>query len=90
MRQHFGLQQLVAQGSQQVGAAEHPQPPSIRSSNSKPKLWVHKPRPRIIDPTKMFHFIEPCLLYDGTVELALPAPADWIMQRGTTQRRSVC
>jgi hypothetical protein len=38
MRQHFGLQQLLPQGSQQVGAAEQPQPPSIRSSSSLPKL----------------------------------------------------
>jgi hypothetical protein len=44
--------------------------PSIRSSKSKPKLWVLRPRPNTNDPTKMFHFIEPRLLYDGTFELA--------------------
>jgi hypothetical protein len=51
--QHFGWQQLL-----------QPQPsrPNMRSSNSAPKLWPHRPTLRTSAPTTMFHFIEQSLL----------------------------
>ncbi len=78
----FGLQQVGFGWQQRVGRlAQHffsvtqllqPQlsRPSMRSKSSNPKLWLHKPRPSTSDPTTMFHFIEPHLLWDGTVEQA--------------------
>jgi hypothetical protein len=59
--------------SQQRLSQPQPLTPSIRSSKSKPKLCEQRPKPSTIVPTRMFHFIEPCLLFDGTVELALPS-----------------
>ena len=57
-----------------------PQPlePSIRSSNSKPKLWLHMARPSTMDPRMMFHFIETYLLYVWKLcrTGALPAPSN--------------
>ena len=72
-----GAQQL-ALGAPQAGLAqqeglESQQPlptPNIRSSNSKPKLCVLTQAPSTKDPSKTFHFIEPCLLY--TMELTKP------------------
>jgi hypothetical protein len=53
--------------SQQVGAAAQlSQPlqfrPSMRSSNSAPKLWPHRPALRISAPSTSVHFIEQPLL----------------------------
>ena len=52
--------------SQQEVSQPHPLIPSIRSSNSKPKLWVLIAMPSTNDPIRMFHFIEPRLLNVGT------------------------
>lgn len=65
-----GAAQAGAAGAAQAGAAQlgraavqqlvwQPQPlaPSIRSSRSKPKLWVQSPKPSTIVPRIMFHFI---------------------------------
>ena len=51
--------------AQQLGAgSQHPLLPSIRLSKSCPKpCWAHRPMPSTIVLAKMFHFIEPHLLY---------------------------
>src|SRR6185369_11314830 len=76
----------------------HELTPSIRSSNSKPKLWVHRPRPSTTVPINTFHFIEPCLLYDGTIELShfpcqpqggLKAEFEWRVRLRLSSRPSI-
>jgi hypothetical protein len=64
---HFTLQQFV---SQQLLWQPQPLEPSIRSSSSKPKLWLQVAKPRTIVLRIMFHFIERRLLNDGTFNLA--------------------
>ena len=71
---HAGAQPFPqADSHPQLGAAQagvvsqqvlsHPQPfnPSMRSSNPPAKVWVQRLAPSTIDPTSMFHFIEPQL-----------------------------
>jgi len=57
--QHAAASQQL--GSQQLGAQQLPQPPcpppNIRSSSSKPKLWLHMPALTTSAPIKSFHFI---------------------------------
>ncbi|MCA9175408.1 MAG: hypothetical protein KDB14_13080 [Planctomycetales bacterium] len=54
----LGAEQQLGAGSQQ------PLLPSIRPSRSCPKLcWAHRPMPSTTVLAKMFHFIEPHLLY---------------------------
>jgi len=58
---HAGSPQV---GSQQLFAPQHPPRfrPNMRSSSSKPKLWLHRPALRTSAPKIMFHFIEQRLL----------------------------
>jgi hypothetical protein len=73
---HLTLQQFV---SQQLLWQPQPLEPSIRSSNSKPKLWLQVARATTIVERTMFHFIERRLLNDGTVNLAATTPSDtWL------------
>ena len=65
--QHLLLQQLEAQ---HLLSQPQPQPPSIASSSSKPKLWVQTARASTNDPRSVVRFIERRLLNDGTIELA--------------------
>jgi hypothetical protein len=66
-RVRAGLSQQPVPLEVQPALASHPHPtPSIRSSNSKPKLWALIIEASTIELSIMFHFIEPCLLYDGT------------------------
>lgn len=60
---HFTLQQLV---EQQLVWQPQPHPPSITSSNSKPKLWLQVAKATTSVLRIMFHFIERRLLNDGT------------------------
>ena len=73
---HLTLQQFV---EQQLLWQPQPQPPSITSSNSKPKLWLQVARATTIVLRIMFHFIERRLLNDGTQTWQLPTPSDtWL------------
>jgi hypothetical protein len=73
---HLTLQQFV---SQQLLWQPQPLEPSIRSSNSKPKLWLQVARATTTVLRIMFHFIERRLLNDGTVNLAATTPSDtWL------------
>jgi hypothetical protein len=45
--------------AQQLDSQQPPPTPSIRSSKSKPKLWVHRAMPNTTELTRIFHFIEP-------------------------------
>jgi hypothetical protein len=77
------LAQQVGAGSQQTGAgaahfgSQHfsahptfPLVPNRRSKSSKPNDWLVKLNPSTRVLTINVHFIEPCLLFDGTIELA--------------------
>jgi hypothetical protein len=52
-----GAPQLGLAAVQQLVWQPQPLAPSIRSSRSKPKLWVQSPKPSTIVPKIMFHFI---------------------------------
>lgn len=73
------LSQQPAASAPQL-ASQHfvsqPQPlaPSIRSSKPAPKLWLQIPIVSTMVPISVFHFIEPCLLNDGTIDLAISLP----------------
>ncbi|HET6878808.1 MAG TPA: hypothetical protein VFI31_01485 [Pirellulales bacterium] len=60
--QQAGWQQLVSQHWDWQQLPPPPRP-NIRFSNSKPKLWLHRPKLTTSAPTNMFHFIEQRLLY---------------------------
>jgi hypothetical protein len=53
--------------SQQLVVQPQPLAPSILSSRSKPKPWLQRLMPSIIDPKIMFHFIEPLSMFEETV-----------------------
>ena len=98
---HLTLQHLV---SQQLVSQPHPLEPSIRSSRSKPKLWVQAAMLSTNDPTKMFHFIERRLLItmepsklthvpvrpDHANVFALPWGCGWSFAIGQVARQSNC
>jgi hypothetical protein len=98
---HLTLQHLV---SQQLVSQPHPLEPSIRSSRSKPKLWVQAAMLSTNDPTKMFHFIERRLLItmepsklthvpvrpDHANVFALPWGCGWSFAFGQVARQSNC
>ena len=65
--QQRSLQQL---DEQHLDSQPQPQPPSMASSSSKPKLWVQTARASTNDPRSVVRFIERRLLNDGTIELA--------------------
>ena len=64
--QHFGSQHLGSQQevSQQLGAAQQPPflAPNMRSSNSRPKLWLHRAALNSSAMANLFRFIEQRLL----------------------------
>jgi hypothetical protein len=98
---HLTLQHLV---SQQLVSQPHPLEPSIRSSRSKPKLWVQAAMLSTNDPTKMFHFIERRLLItmepsklthvpvrpDHANVFALPWGCGWSFAIGQVFKQSNC
>jgi len=80
---HFDLQQEV---SQQLVSQPQPLAPSMRSSSSKPKLWVQSARPSTNDPKSEVRFIERRLLNDGTIELAhVPVRPDHVTRLVTLE-----
>jgi hypothetical protein len=67
LQQPLGAALLQDFTSQQLVVQPQPLAPSILSSRSKPKLWLQRLMPSIIDPKIMFHFIEPLSMFEETV-----------------------
>jgi hypothetical protein len=79
--QHFGWQQLLQPQQSR---------PSMRSSNSAPKLWPQRPTLRTSAPTNMFHFIEATSPYKYCVRTVEPVLGSIKLSAAVFRRALTC